>query len=134
MSTGKLERDSDVSRIGAVRAAWIAAVKDSDIDRLVALATDDVVVVHGDGRCVCGKEALRVELLKDFGLFDVDERDSSTEIMVHDKWALEFCEMDRTVMAIRGGTQVQAHSRVLTVFGRQVDASWKVARVIGLPD
>jgi len=132
VSTEQLERYSDDSRIGAVRDAWIAAVKDGDVNRLVALVTEDVVVVHGNGRCVCGKEALRAELSKDFGLFDVDERDSSAEITVHDQWALEFCKMDRTLIAISGGAQFQTRTCVLAVFARQVDASWKVARVIGL--
>ena len=46
--------DSAVSKIAALREAWIAAVKASDADRLSSMVTDDVVVIHGNGRCVCG--------------------------------------------------------------------------------
>lgn len=35
--------DSPVSEIAALREAWIAAVKASDVDRLSAMVTDDVV-------------------------------------------------------------------------------------------
>ena len=125
--------DLDISKIAAVRAAWIRAVEASDINGLMALATDDIVVVRGNGRAAIGIDALRADLTHDFGLFDVEPRDSSTEIIVHDKWAIEFCEVDRMVSTVNGGAGVQTHSRVVAVFSRQPDASWKVARVIGLP-
>jgi ketosteroid isomerase-like protein len=125
--------DLDISRIAAVRAAWISAVKASDINGLIALATDDIVVVNGNGKAATGLDALRADLTYGFGLFDVELRDSSAEIIVHDSWAIEFCEMDRMVSAVKSGAPVQTHSRIIAVFARQADASWKVARVIGLP-
>jgi ketosteroid isomerase-like protein len=125
--------DLDISKIAAVRAAWISAAKASDINGLVALATDDIVVVHGNGKTATGIDALRADLVHDFGLFDLEPRDSSAEIIVHDSWALEFCEVDRMVSAVKSGTRVQTHSRIIAVFSRQPDTSWKVARVIGLP-
>jgi ketosteroid isomerase-like protein len=125
--------DLDISKIAAVRAAWISAVKASDINGLIALATDDIVVVYGNGKTATGIDALRADLVHDFGLFDLEPRDSSAEIIVHDSWALEFCEVDRMLSAVKSGTRVQAHSRIIAVFSRQPDTSWKVARVIGLP-
>ena len=124
--------DLDISKIAAVRAAWISAAKASDINGLIALATDDIVLVNGDGKTVTGVDALRADLTHDFGLFDLELRDSSAEIIVHDRWAIEFCEVDRVVSAIKSGRPVQMHSRIIAVFSRQPDASWKVARVIGL--
>jgi hypothetical protein len=32
-----------------------------DIERVGALVTDDVVVMHGNRRCVCGKEELKAD-------------------------------------------------------------------------
>jgi ketosteroid isomerase-like protein len=125
--------DLDVSKIAAVRAAWISAAKASDINGLIALATDDIVVVHGNGKAATGVDALKADLTHDFGLFDLELRDSSAEIIVHDGWAIEFCEVDRMVSAVKSGRAVQTHSRIIAVFARQPDASWKVARVIGLP-
>ena len=125
--------DLDVSKIGAVRAAWIRAVEASDVNGLVALATDDIVVVNQNGNTAVGIDALKADLTHEFGLFDIEPRDSSAEIIVHDKWAVEFCEVDRTVSGVKSGIGVQAHSRIIAVFSRQPDASWKVARVIGLP-
>ena len=126
-------RDLDISKITAVRAAWTSAVKASDIDALIALATDDIVVVNGNGKAANGIEALRADLVHEFGLIDLELRDSSTEIIVHDGWAIEVCEVDRIVSAIKSGRPVQGHGSIIAVFARQSDASWRVARVIGLP-
>jgi len=131
--SANLERNLEVSRIAAVRAAWISAVKASDIDGLIALATDDIVVVQANGKTAIGIDALRANLTHEFGLFDVKPRDSSAQIIVHDSWAIEFCEVDRTVSAVKSGRRVQTHSSVIAVFSRQPDTSWKVARVVGLP-
>lgn len=131
--SANLGRDLEVYKIAAVRAAWISAVKASDIDGLIALATDDIVVVHANGKTAIGIDALRANLTHDFGLFDVEPRDSSAQIIVHDSWAIEFCEVDRMVSAVKSGRRVQTHSKIIAVFSRQSDASWKVARVVGLP-
>ena len=92
-----LRHDLDVSKIAAVRAAWIRAVEASDVNSLIALATDDIVVVNGNGKTAVGIDALRANLTHEFRLFDVEPRDSSAQIIVHDKWAIEFCEVDRIV-------------------------------------
>jgi ketosteroid isomerase-like protein len=34
-------------------------VKANDADRLSAMVTDDVVVIHGNGRCLHGRTSLR---------------------------------------------------------------------------
>ena len=52
---------------------------------------------------------------------------------VHDKWAIEFCETDQVVSGVKAGSGVKTHSRIVAVFSRQPDASWKVALVIALP-
>jgi ketosteroid isomerase-like protein len=41
------ESKSVVSRIAAVRQAWLDAVRAADAERLAAMVTEDVVVVHG---------------------------------------------------------------------------------------
>lgn len=134
MNTTQINRQSDALRVAAVRHAWIAAVRNGDVDSLVAMLSDDIVVVHRNGQCVNGKDAVRAELLTDFRLFDFEQEDSLSEIIVHDQWALEFSEVESTATAIKGGAQVKAHFGVIAVFERQPDSSWKVARVIALQE
>jgi uncharacterized protein (TIGR02246 family) len=126
--------DSDVSKIAAVREAWLAAVKAGDADRLADMVTDDVVVVHGNGRCVCGKEELKADFLDGFGRFAIDQRVLSSEVVVRNKWAFEIGEVESTLTPVREGAQIQAHSRTVVVLVRQHDTSWRVSRVLGLLD
>ena len=72
-------------------------LESGDVDRLTAMVTDDIVIVHRNGQCINGRDAVRAELLTDFRLFDFEQEDSLAEIVVHDKWALEFSEVDRTL-------------------------------------
>jgi ketosteroid isomerase-like protein len=125
---------SDLSQIAAVRERWITAVKDSDVDRIISMVTDDVVRVFGDGRCVSGKEALKAAFISGFGRFDFDPNVVSAEVVLRDKWAFEIVEIDRGSAPVRGGTQIRARLKTLVVFKRQSAASWKVARLVDLPD
>jgi uncharacterized protein (TIGR02246 family) len=133
-SSRNTDTDSDVSKIAAVLEAWNAALKANDADRLAAIVTDDVVLVHGNGRCVCGKEELKAHFLKRVGRFDFDREFSSAKLSVRDKWAIEICEVESALVGVRGGMQVQAHSRGVIAFARQPDTSWKIARVLELLD
>src|SRR5215831_15028890 len=56
--------DDVASAIAVVRQAWLDAVRERDVERLGAPVTDDVVVVHGHGRCLCGKEELKADFRK----------------------------------------------------------------------
>jgi ketosteroid isomerase-like protein len=125
---------SDLSKIAAVREAWIAAVKDSDVDRLISMVTNGVVGVFGNGRCVSGKEELKAAFIGGFGRFDIERRVVSAEVLIRDKWAFEIDEMESELTSVRGGAQIRARLDTLVVFERQSDASWKVARLVDLPD
>lgn len=133
-SSPNSDSDSDVSKIAAVLEVWNAALEANDASRLAAFVTDDVVFVHGNGRCVCGKEELKVDFLNRFERFDFDRRFLPAEIVVRDKWAFEICDVESTLTAVRGGIQVHAHTRIIIAFARQPDTSWKVARVLELLD
>jgi ketosteroid isomerase-like protein len=52
----KQDADSPASSIEPLRQAWLDALKDGYVKRLANLVTDDIVVVHGTGRCVRGRE------------------------------------------------------------------------------
>jgi ketosteroid isomerase-like protein len=125
---------SDLSKLAAVREAWIAAVKDGDVNRLISMVTDDVVGVFGNGRCASGKEELKAAFTAGFARFDIERRVVSAEVVVRDKWAFEIDEMEGKLMPVRGGTQIRARLQTLVVFKRHSDASWKVARLVDLPD
>ena len=134
-SSQKSGIESDKSKIAAVRHALNQAVKDSDASRLVALATNDVVVVLHNGRCMSGKSEFESFFLHAFERWDLEGTVLSSEVMVRDKWAIEIDEVQGTRAPLAGaGAPMHTHFEAVFVFARQSDASWKVARVIELPD
>lgn len=132
-SSLKSGTESDKSKIAAVRQALNQAVKDSDASRLVALATDDVVTVLHSGRCMSGRREFETFFLLAFERWDLAGTVASSEVMVHDKWAIEIDEVQGTRAPLDGaGAPIHSHFQAVFVFARQPDASWKVARVIEL--
>ena len=133
-SSSRSSTDSDSSKIAALREAWLAGVNASDADSLAQMLTEDIVVVHGNGRCVCGKEAVRADFLEGFRRFAINQKVSPTEVIVREKWAFEISEVESELTPIQGGQQIHAHSKTIVVLSRQSDDSWRVCRVVGLLD
>jgi ketosteroid isomerase-like protein len=98
------------------------------------MVTDDVVVVHGNGRCIRGKEAVKADFVDGFRRFAVDQTVSSAEVTIRNKWEFEIAEVESILTPILGGDQIRANSKTVVVLARQPDASWRVARVLGLLD
>lgn len=93
-----------------------------------------MLMVKGNGMCVCGKDELKAYFHHKFGLLDVEPRVTSVESIVHDKWGFEVYAVERAETTVRGGMQVHAQSRIAVVFARQPDGSWKVARLLEFSD
>ena len=124
--------NSVASAVAAVRQAWLEAVRAADVDRLASLVTDDVLVVHGNGRCVSGREELKADFRQGFEAFSIDHDISNIEVVVRGKWAMEIAEVASTITPRRGGEVMQVHSTTVVALRRQPDGSWKVGRVLGL--
>lgn len=128
------DRDTVTSSVAALRQAWLNAVRSDDVERLAAMVTDDVVVVHGNGRCVCGRDELKADFLKGFEAFAIEQSISAVEVVVRGRWAVEIAEV-ATKLTPRGGDKA-THVRSTTVVAMnlQADGSWKISRVLGVLD
>ena len=118
--------------IAAVRRAWLDAERAGDAERLAAMATDDVVVVHGNGRCIRGRDELKMDFLKGFEAFSIDQSVSAPEVVVRGRWAFEIAEVESRLTPHCGGDSTHVHSTAVTALSRQSDGSWKVGRVLGV--
>jgi ketosteroid isomerase-like protein len=132
--TAKPDTSLDRSRIAEVRKALNEAVKHSDVPQLLSLLTDDVVAVHVDGRCMCGKKEVKAFFHQAFARYDIEGMVLSSDVIVHDKWAIEMDEVETVRESFGVGAPVNIHFRSLFVFARQPDFSWKVARFIELSE
>jgi len=126
--------NSVTSSVAAVRQAWLDAVRTGDVERLAAMVTDDVVVVHGNGRCVRGRDELKADFLKGFESFSIEQNVSSAEVVVRGTWAFEIAEVDSRLTPRCGGDTTKVHSTTVVALSRQPDGSWKIGRVLGVRD
>lgn len=126
--------ERDVANIAAVRQAWIQAVKDGDADRLAELVTYDVVAVHADGRCTRGKDDVKNFLLDFFNQYMIEGKVLSSDVVIHGFWAVEIDEISTKRGRYESTVSMESNFRAVFVFSRQLDDSWKVARLIELQD
>jgi uncharacterized protein (TIGR02246 family) len=133
-TSGTEDRDSAVTSITALRQAWLRAVRSSDVERLASLVTDDVVVVHGNGRCLRGKDEFKADFRKAFEDFSIDQVVSSAQVVVRGRWAFEISDVESRLSPHLGGESKQVHSITVVALNHQPDGSWKVGRVLGLLD
>jgi uncharacterized protein (TIGR02246 family) len=120
--------------IAELRRAWLDAVTNADADRLASMVTEDVVVVHGDGRSLHGKVNFREDFLRGFAAFSIEQRTSPVEILLHGRWAFDVADVETRLTPRKGGESHQVRSTTVTALHQQPDGSWKVARVLGLLD
>jgi len=130
----KPDSDSTSSSIDAIRQAWLDAIRTADVERLVALVTDDVVVVHATGRCVRGRDELKMDFRNAFDAFSIVQNVSTAGLVVRGSWTLEIADVETKLTPCTGGEQTVFHSTTVTALKRQSDGSWKVGRVLGVLD
>jgi uncharacterized protein (TIGR02246 family) len=127
-----MAENSATLEVTAVREAWLAAVRSADIGRLASLVTEDVVVVHVDGRCIRGKDEFEADFLKAFESFRIEQRVVDPEISIRGNWAFEIARMESTLTLIQGGEAIRA-ATTLVALRRQPGGSWKVGSWRRLP-
>jgi uncharacterized protein (TIGR02246 family) len=124
--------DEEVQEIRRVAARWTAAVEAGDIELLGRLMTEDIVVIHGNGRLVCGKEAVLSDFARSFEDFSVQQRAESEETIIAGEWAFDRAKVHTTISSRKSGDTKQFDSRSITILRKQSGLGWCVARVIGV--
>ena len=124
--------NDEVSAIRAVAAQWTGAIESADVERLRKLMTEDIVVIHGNGRMLCGREAVVGDIENSLRALSVRQRAKSEETIVAGDWAFDRATVHTTISSRADGETMEFDSRTLTVLRKQNDRQWRVARVIGV--
>jgi uncharacterized protein (TIGR02246 family) len=124
--------DEEVQEIRRVAVRWTAAVEAGDIEQLGRLMTEDIVVIHGDGRLVYGKEAVMNDFARSLRDFSVQQRVESEETIVTGEWAFDRAKVHTTISSRKSCEIKQFDSRSITVLRKQSGLGWCVARGIGV--
>ena len=124
--------EGQVDAIRALRERWIKAISEADIVQLEGLMEDDVVVVHGDGRCLSGRDAVLADFASAFERFRVSQRAEPHEIIVAGAWAIERARVHTVLTPLADGERREVDSHTWTVLRKASPHGWRVARVIGV--
>jgi len=125
-------RKEEIEEIRRVAARWTAAVEAGDVELLGQLMTEDIVVIHGNARLLCGKEAVMNDFARSLEDFSVQQTVDSEETIVAGEWAFDRAKVQTTIKSRAGGDTKQFDSRTVTILRKQSGAGWRVARVIGV--
>jgi uncharacterized protein (TIGR02246 family) len=124
--------DEEIQEIRRLAIRWTAALEAADIELLGQLMTDDIVVIHGNGRLVCGREAVMNDTARSFEDFSVQQRVESEETVVAGEWAFDRARVHTTINSRKNRDTKQFDSRSVTILQKQSGLGWRVARVIGV--
>jgi ketosteroid isomerase-like protein len=124
--------DEEIQEILRAAVRWTAAVEAGDIELLGRLMTEDIVVIHGNGRLVCGKEAVMEDFARSLTDFSVQQRVESEETIVAGEWAFDRAKVHTTISSRKSCDTKQFDSRGVTILQKQSGLGWRVARVIGV--
>jgi len=124
--------NEEIQEIRRVATRWTAAVEAADVDLLGRLMTDDIVVIHGNGRLVSGKEAVMKDFARSLEEFSVRQSIESEETIVAGEWAFDRAKVHTIISSRKSQDTRQFDSRTVTILRKQSGAGWRVARVIGV--
>jgi uncharacterized protein (TIGR02246 family) len=123
---------SDISQIRDVTNAYIAAWIADDADAVMALFTDDPVIIPNQRNPIEGEAAIRAYWWPDNGttttinryIINLDEIDGSGDIA----YTRGHAELAFTFEANGESSNFVSRSVSMSVLHKQADGSWKIAR------
>jgi ketosteroid isomerase-like protein len=125
------ERD-DVHAIHIVAKRWAKAIAGADLQTLACLMAEDIVVVHGNGRCVSGRQAVLADLASSLNTFRVTLNVLHEETVVAGPWAFDRARVTTSVVRLQSGDTQRFMSHTWTILRRNASTGWSVARVMGV--
>ncbi|HUI63774.1 MAG TPA: SgcJ/EcaC family oxidoreductase [Bacteroidota bacterium] len=123
--------DSDTEQIRILAERWLDAVAAGDIGQLGHLMTDDIVVIHGDGRIVSGRERVLADFATAFETIRLRQSLERQELVVAGDWAFDRSRIV-TIVSSKARPESKEHrSQTITILRRDV-SGWRVARSMGI--
>jgi ketosteroid isomerase-like protein len=107
---------------------FVATINSNDVDRLLALCTDDFVMLAPESPPMIGKDALRPWLAGYVAAFETRWEKRIEELVVCGSWAFERYSYSHLDTPRAGGEQVRGTGWGLLVWRLEPDGSWRIAR------
>ena len=117
----------------AVNEIWkeySASLNAGDLDRWMALWTEDGIQMPPDEPAVVGKERIRARNQRVADQFKFDIAITNAEVRTGGDWAFSRGTYRATLTPKQGGKPIPIDGKYMTVLTRQGDGSWKIHRDI----
>jgi uncharacterized protein (TIGR02246 family) len=118
---------ADEEAIRAMHERWIAAVNAADLDCLMALMTDDAVLLN-PGQTLVSKQSFPAVFSGGHRQFRLHCSSVIEELVIAGDFAHSRCRDALTAIPHGGGETLQLAGFRLTVYRRQGDGRWLLAR------
>lgn len=115
--------------VRAVHETWIQAVNRGDLAHLLTLITDDVVLLNPDGPPL-GREGFAAKFSSACQQLKFHCTSELDEVIVNGDLACTRCHDALTVTPRDGGATMRLAGYRMTVYRRQPDGRWLLARDI----
>ncbi len=125
----QVDVEADAAAVRSVFDEATAALNPGGGD-IVDLDTEDAVVMYASEPAAIGKEAIRARQQIFNDQATAEETRSVEEVVVSGDWAFVRWTGTGTVTPKYGGESSEFNRKGITIFQRQTDNSWKIARVI----
>ncbi len=123
---------TEVDHVRRVALHWIDAVASADLPALSRLMTEDIIVIHGNGRKVEGRDAVLADFAQAFRTLTIKQTVEFEETVVCVDWAFDRATVHTTIRRWGGGEPQHFQSRTITILRREAPQTWCVARSIGV--
>jgi ketosteroid isomerase-like protein len=115
----------------AARQIYLDAVKTRDLDKLTSVLDGETVWMPPNDTSLFGPEEVREwwqEYFEYFGVTSITEPER--DVTIHGELAIEETTYMIVIMPVKGGRRIRDDGRMLTIWKRQLDGSWKMWRVM----
>lgn len=118
----------DEAAIRALIARWHEATANGDVDAVLELMTDDVAFLVAGQPVMRGRETFARGLRAMLKTQRITSSGDIREIVVSGDLAYVWNVLDVSVTPLAGGAAMQRRGNVLSVFRRDDDGRWRLAR------
>ena len=127
------KQPEDIAAIRQLAEDWSAGWLTGDPETLLALLSDEPVLIMSHEPAIIGKEAIRTlyqYVFENYTFTDNGEQGEQMEVEVDGDLGYFWSTYTSTATPKAGGEPIKDHGHSVIIVRRQHDGSWKIARLI----
>ena len=121
---------ADEKEIQKLLERLMAADNASDVDNIMSFYADDAITMPPNDNIVIGKAAIAARYKAGFAKFKMEVSLSSDELEICGDWAFNRGKTNGRLIWHDGSNPTPLNDKYLMILRRQVDKSWKIARLM----